>query len=158
MLSGSCLVSERTEDQFTLWPTPCGASSSPRNGFAVIAGGASTCEPRRMRVRRPRSILRDAAERPLLRMTRISRRCRLLCQIAIVDIADRDRAAGECATEAVGEFQRYEGVKRRIDRLQIILADSRSRPPRGKFNARGADHVAGSLETEAPRHLHAGFG
>jgi hypothetical protein len=65
MLSGSCLVSERTEDQFT------------------------------------------------------SRRCRLLCQIAIIDITDRDWAAGECATEPAGEFQGHAGVERVGDRLEI---------------------------------------
>jgi len=41
--------------------------SSSRNGFAVIAGGTSPCEPRRMT--EPVAILRDARKSALLRMT-----------------------------------------------------------------------------------------
>ena len=31
----------------------CASPSSPRNGHAVVAGGASACEPRRMTARGP---------------------------------------------------------------------------------------------------------
>src|SRR5258708_40304727 len=51
--------------------------------------------------------------------TPTSGRPRLLAQLAIIDIADRDRPPGDCAAQSVAEFQRLAGVKRRVDRLQI---------------------------------------
>src|ERR1700722_16670619 len=39
------------------------------------------------------------------------RRRRLVAQIAIVDVADRDRAAGDGAAEAAAEFQWHAGIQ-----------------------------------------------
>src|SRR5258708_10259573 len=85
----------------------------------------------------------------------LSRRSRLLAQFAIVDIADRDRPSGQCATEVAGEFQRLAGVKRRVDRLEIGVADISRNARRGVGHPRGSDDSAVPLETESYRHLHA---
>jgi hypothetical protein len=51
------------------------------------------------------------------RMT--SRPLRLPAQISIIDIADRDRPAGDGAAEAAGELQRRAGGERGVDRLEM---------------------------------------
>src|SRR4051812_26038031 len=84
-----------------------------------------------------------------------SRLLRLLSQIAIVDIADRDRAPRERAAKTIGEFQRQAGVERTVDRLQISGAGVGGDAGGGIGQARPADHVAGFLEAEPHRHLHA---
>ena len=57
--------------------------------------------------------------------------------------------------EAGGEFQGNAGVERGIDRIQIGRAGIGRHARGGKGQARRADHLAGALEAEAHRHLHA---
>src|SRR5258705_4830780 len=80
---------------------------------------------------------------------------RRLPQRAIVDIADRDWPPGQRSAKPVGEFQRHTRVERGVDRLEIGRAGVRRHAGRGIGQARRSDDLAGTLETEAYRHLHA---
>src|SRR5258708_6784063 len=57
--------------------------------------------------------------------TPTSRRARLLAQLAIIDIADRDRPPGNRAAQSVGKFQRQAAVERGVDGLEIGRAGVR---------------------------------
>src|SRR5262249_26541193 len=65
----------------------------------------------------PRAIISGGAS--AMRLRRTSLLLRRLTQRAVIDIADCDRAAGQRAAEAVGEFQRQAGLERGIDRVEI---------------------------------------
>src|SRR5262249_51794685 len=78
-----------------------------------------------------------------------------LVQLAIVDVADRDRPSRQRATEVGGEFHGNAGAKRGVDRLQISVAGV-GRDTLGREGDAGRpDHLPGALEAEAHRHLHA---
>src|SRR5438128_1990282 len=66
----------------------------------------------------------------------------LLLQIAIVDIADRDRTPRQRAAKPFGEFQRLAGIERGIDRLQINGAGIGRDAARGEGQAGRGDDLA----------------
>src|SRR5438270_263216 len=82
-------------------------------------------------------------------------RPRLPAEVAVVDVADHDRAAGERAGEAAGEFQGHAGVQRRGDGVAVELAGRLRHVAGGERDARRGDDLAASLEREQHRHLHA---
>src|SRR5215208_4349882 len=84
-----------------------------------------------------------------------SRLLRLLCQIAVVDIADRDRPPGQRTAQSGRELERRAACERGIDRFQIGPAGICRGAGRGIGHAWGGDDFARALETEANRHLHA---
>src|SRR5580692_11349437 len=45
------------------------------------------------------------------------RRCLLLVELAVIDIADGDRPPGQGTPEVAGEFERHAGVNGIVDRL-----------------------------------------
>src|SRR5262245_38690803 len=77
-------------------PTASSVCARLPGARAIISGGASA-----------------------MRLPTASLLLRRLAQRAVIDVADGDRAAGQCAAEAVGEFQRQACLERGIDRVQI---------------------------------------
>src|SRR6187402_1336215 len=71
-----------------------------------------------------------------------SRLAGLPAEVAIVDIADRDRPPRERAAESRGEFQRLACLQRRIDRLQVCRAGIRRGAGSGVGYARDGDDLA----------------
>src|SRR5262249_55795858 len=81
-----------------------------------------------------------------------------LLLLAVVDVADVDGPAGNCAAQTLGERQRRAACGRRIDRLAIGLARLRRAPRRREGKPRMAKKFAVALEAYPHRHLHAHSG
>src|SRR5690242_6985224 len=74
--------------------------------------------------------------------------------LAVVDVADGDRAAGDRTAHAAAERHRRATVERLGDGMAIGPPRVTSRPWRRVGHARLADDLAGAIEGEPHRHLH----
>src|SRR3954454_7176922 len=79
----------------------------------------------------------------------------LFAQVAVIDITDRDRPSCQRTTKAAGELQGRAPVQRGVDRIEIGGAGVAGDAGRGIGHAWRGDDLAGTLEAEPNRHLHA---
>ena len=101
----------------------CGDTDVPFSFASDLFKGTSESKPHR--INRLAGVLSTPKfETRLRKMLRTSesghwrlRRCLLLVELAVVDVADGDRPPGQGAAKITGEFERHTGVNGIVDRF-----------------------------------------